>query len=82
MNILALVVATCLDRLRAKNLIEFMALWVLVRPLSDGIEHVAVDLAGLLTETWVVESAEYVFNDLGDWDTWVFPSEEHASARG
>lgn len=81
MDVLPFVVATRLDRVRAENQIEFVALRVLVGPLPDGIEHAAMDLAGFLAEPWVVKGAQNVFNDLGDWDAWVLPCEENTSAR-
>ena len=53
MDILSLVVVAGLDRGRSQNLVDAVA--VLIGPLLDSVEHVAVDLAVLSAESRVVE---------------------------
>lgn len=81
MDVLALVVASGLNRLGAEDMVKLVAPWVLVNPLLDRGEHVAVDLTRLLAECWVMEGAEDVLHNFADWYTWVLPCEEHTSAR-
>lgn len=81
MDVSSAVVAASLDRLRAKDVVELVALWVLVNPLLDGGKHVALDLAVVVAETWVVKCAENILDNFAHWDTWVLPCEEHTSAR-
>lgn len=75
MNISSAVVAARLDGLRAEDVVELVALWVLVHPLLDGGEHVALDLTVVVAESWVVEGAEDILDDFADWNTWVLPCE-------
>lgn len=70
-------IAASLDGLRAEDMVQLVALWVLINPLLDGGEHVALDLAVVVAEGWVVEGAEDILDDFADWDTWVFPCEEN-----
>jgi hypothetical protein len=54
--------------------VDVTAVRVLVDPLPDGVEHVAVDLEAFVTSGGVVEDANDVVYYLVYWDAWVFPS--------
>ncbi len=58
------VVASCLDRLGAQDMVDAVAIWVLINPLLDGREHVALDLAVLVAESWMMEGSQDIFADL------------------
>lgn len=52
------------------------AVWLLIDPFADGVEHVAVQLTLLVADGWVVESAEDIVHDFVDGDSWVLPGVE------
>lgn len=66
-------VFAALDGLGPENVIQLVAAGVLVGPLADRTEHVAVDLDPLISNGWVVECANDIVDDLVYRDTRVFP---------
>lgn len=56
----ALVVSTCFDGGGAEDVVEAVALGVLVDPFLDCVEHVAVDFEVLVARGGVVEDVEDV----------------------
>jgi hypothetical protein len=78
----ALVVSTCLDGGGAEDVVQAVALGVLVDPFLDGVEHVAVDLEVLVACGGVVEDVEDVVDYLVDGDAGVFPGVEDAARDG
>lgn len=78
----ALVVSACLYGGGAEDVVQAVALGVLVDPFLDGVEHVAVDLEVLVARGGVVEDVEDVVDYLVDGDAGVFPGVEDASGDG
>lgn len=74
------VVAAVLDGGGVEQAVDLVAVWLLVHPDLDGVEHRAVDLNRLVSECRVVEDAEDVVYHLLNWHPWVFPGIEDASA--
>ena len=77
MDVSSAVVAAGLDGLRAEDVVQLVALWVLIDPLLDCGEHVTLDLTVVVAKSWVVEGAENILDDFADWNTWVLPCEEN-----
>ena len=67
-------VFSVLDGFGSQNVVQLVAAGVLVSPLANRTEHVAVDLDALISNGRVVESANDIIDDLIYGDTRVFPS--------
>lgn len=61
------------DRLRAQDVIKFMTTRVLVCPLSDGIEHLPLNLDTLVPNGWVMESSDDIIDNFVDRHARVLP---------
>lgn len=72
-------VAAGFDRGGAEDVVERSAVGLIVDPFADCVEHVAMEFALLVTHGGVVESAEDVFHDFVDGDSWVLPSVENTA---
>lgn len=68
-----------LDGLAPEDVVEFMATGALIRPLPNSVEHDLLDLDALVTDGWVMESAEDVVDNFVDGDAGVFPGVEYTS---
>jgi hypothetical protein len=55
-----------------------MTTGVLIGPLSDGVEHVTLDLSAVPAESRVVECLEQIVDNLVDRDARVLPSVQDA----
>jgi hypothetical protein len=59
--------------------VEFVATRVLVGPLADGLEHVAMNLDAFIAQGRMMKGAEAVIHDFINGDVGVFPGEEDAA---
>jgi hypothetical protein len=50
-----------------------VAIWSLVHPSPDSVEHVAMDLDALIPQSWVMENTNNIVHHLLNWNPWVFP---------
>ena len=57
-------VVASFNRGRAKDVVQIVPIWLLVDPVSDGVEHIALDLYMLLPKGWVVKDPHYVIHNL------------------
>lgn len=71
------VIFTCFDALAAEYGVEIRALPATSPAFDDG-EHGVVDLAAMVTSSWVVENTDDVVEDLVERDVRVFPCVENA----
>jgi hypothetical protein len=62
-----------------KNRVQVVAVGLLVDPVADCGEHVAVNFDAFVAEGGMVEDAYNVGHYFFHWDTWVLPGEEHTS---
>lgn len=69
-----LVVVAGLDRSRAQDVVQIVAIWLLVNPFTDCIEHVSVDFDTLIAKSWMMEYSENISHHFIDWHSWVLPS--------
>lgn len=67
-------VFSVLDGLGSQNVVQLVAAGILIGPLANRTEHVAVDLDALISNGRVVESANDIIDDLIYGDTRIFPS--------
>lgn len=73
------VVLALLHGLGREDIGELVTFGVLLCPLSDGFEHVAMNLKAFVAGSRVVESADDIVDDLVDWNTSILPSIENAT---
>lgn len=66
-------VLTILDTLGPEETIQVLAVVVLISPLTDGVEHIALDFNALLASCGVVECTEDVVADIVNRYTRVLP---------
>lgn len=74
------VIAALLDGGGIEEAAYSAAVWLLVNPDLDRVEHSAVDLDQLVPECRVVEDAEDIAHHLFDWHSWIFPGIQDPSA--
>jgi len=67
------VVSTCSHSGGVEQDVNVVPLGVLVNPLSDSVEHVAVDFDVLISDCRVVKRTEDVIHDFVNGDPWVLP---------
>ena len=67
------------DRLGSQDVVQLMAAGVLVSPLADRAEHVAMDLDTLIANGRMVECANEIIDHLIYRDARVFPSIENTT---
>lgn len=72
------VVLALANRVGGEDVLKLVAAGVLVGPLLDGVEHVALDLDTVLAEGRVVQCAEDIVDDLIYRDTRVLPGVQRA----
>jgi hypothetical protein len=72
-------VMTSLDRFGAQNLVKVVAVWLLIYPISDSVEHGAMDLDRLVPESRVVESAENIIHHFVNRNPRVLPGIKNSS---
>jgi hypothetical protein len=75
------VVLSLLDALRTEQVVQLMAAGVLVRPLPNCAEHVAVDLNALVADGGMVECTQNIIADLVHRNIGVLPSIKYATRR-
>lgn len=73
------VILVILDRFGRKKMSKLMTAGVLVSPLLDGREHVALNLDAVTASSRVVKGVENIIGDLVDGDIGVLPGIEYAS---
>jgi hypothetical protein len=82
MRMSALVVGFCapqdvilpiLDGFRRQDVIQLATVWVRVRPHSDGLEHLPLNLNTLVSDRRVMEDSKDVIDNLVNGDTRVLP---------
>lgn len=49
-----------------------------IRPLLDGVKHVSLDFQTIISDSWVMERAEDIIDDLIDGDARVLPGIQNA----
>lgn len=76
------VVLVVLDGVRREEVVEAVAVGRLLRPLADRLEHLALNLDGLVARGWVVEGAQDIVDDLVDGDRGVFPGVHDPAGGG
>jgi hypothetical protein len=74
------VIAALLDGGGIEEAAYLAAVWLLVDPDLDRVEHGAVDLDRLVPKCRVVEDAEDIVHHLLDWHPWIFPGIQDSSA--
>jgi hypothetical protein len=62
------------DGLGAQDMINLMPTRILVRPLSNSVEHVFLNFNMLIPKGWVMESPEDIITNFLNRHPWVFPS--------
>lgn len=73
------VVAASLHRIGTENVVQFVTFGVLVRPFTDGGEHVALNLCSFISDCRMVEGPEDVVEHLVNRHTRVFPRIQYTS---
>jgi len=66
-------VATSFNRRRAENMVEIVAIRLLIYPFSDRIEHIAMKLKVLIAKSRMMKDIQNVFHNFIDRDTRVLP---------
>jgi hypothetical protein len=67
------VVLALLDRLGGQHGFELAASRMFVRPFLDSVKHVSVNFQAIISDSWVMERAKDVIDDLIDRDAGVLP---------
>lgn len=75
------VILPVLHGLAPEEVVELVAAGVLIRPLSDGVKHVLLDLDALVADGWVVEGSQDVIDNFVDRDAGVLPGVEYATVN-
>jgi hypothetical protein len=68
-----LMIPSSSDGSRVKNIVQVVSIRLLLNPLSNGVEHVPMDLEALISQSWVVEYTEDVIHHFINRDSWVLP---------
>lgn len=62
-------------------MLKLVAVTRLLRPLADRVEHVTVNLNGLVAQGWMVERSEDIVRDFVDRNTGILPCIKDSSAK-
>lgn len=74
------VVLARLDGLRPENLVQLVPVRGLFGPLAHRVEHVALDLDGVVAQRRVVEGPQNIVDHLVNGDAWVLPRIQNSAS--